>query len=85
MQAQEWAQSQNPYERVLDPSNDLAGLIDSCVEDAGACCTLSFDPPYANHPDECRDLKVVVGKPGLATRTNTRYYNQPQPQADVSK
>jgi len=41
--------------------------------------------PRANHPDECRDLKVVVGKPGLAARTRTRYYNQPQPQADVSK
>jgi len=61
--------------RVLGPSNDLVGMIDSCVQDASAFYTLSFDPPPADKPHEYHDLKVVVDKPGLKARTNTGYYN----------
>src|ERR1035437_3949888 len=61
--------------RVLGPSNDLVGQIDSCVQDASAFYTLSFDPPRADKPHEYHDLKVIVGKPGLKARTNTGYYN----------
>jgi VWFA-related protein len=63
--------------RILGPDNDLAGQIDSCVADANAFYTLSFDPPRADHANEYHDLKVQVGKPGLTARTNTGYYNQP--------
>jgi VWFA-related protein len=61
--------------RVLGPSGDLVGQIDSCVQDASAFYTLSFDPPRADKPHEYHDLKVIVGKPGLTARTNTGYYN----------
>jgi VWFA-related protein len=62
---------------VLTPSNDLAAEIDTCVQDASAFYTLSFDPPRADSANEYHDLKVVVDKPGLSARTNTGYYNQP--------
>jgi VWFA-related protein len=63
--------------RVLGPDNDLAGQINSCVQDASAFYTLSFDPPRADRANEYHDLKVLIGKPGLVARTNTGYYNQP--------
>jgi VWFA-related protein len=63
--------------RVLGPDNDLAGQIDSCIADAGAFYTLSFDPPRADHADEYHDLKVQIDKPGLTARTSSGYYIQP--------
>jgi VWFA-related protein len=63
--------------RVLGPSNDLVGQINSCVEDAGVFYTLSFDPPRADRANEYHDLKVQVDKAGLTARTDTGYYNQP--------
>ena len=63
--------------RVFVPSHDLAGEIDSCVEDAGTFYTITFDPPRADGPNEYHDLKVTVDKPGLTARTRTGYYNQP--------
>jgi VWFA-related protein len=62
---------------VLPPSNDLAGAIDTCVQDAGAYYTISFDPPPADGPNEYHELKVRIATPGLTARTNTGYYNQP--------
>jgi VWFA-related protein len=64
--------------RVLSPDNDLAAQIASCVQDASAFYTLSFDPPRADHANEYHDLKVQIDKPGLTARTNTGYYNQPE-------
>ena len=63
--------------RVLDRSSDLLSQIESCVREAGAFYTLSFDPAPADHPDEYHRLKVEVSKPGLSARTSTGYYDQP--------
>jgi VWFA-related protein len=63
--------------RVLDPSNDIAGQIDSCIADVGAYYTLTFAAPPAAQVNEYHDLKVEVAPPGLTVRTNTGYYNQP--------
>jgi VWFA-related protein len=63
--------------RVLGPNNDLAGQIETCVEDARAFYTLTFDPPRADHVNEYHDLAVQIDKPGLTARTSTGYYNQP--------
>lgn len=63
--------------RALSPSNDLTGDIGSCVQDATAFYTISFDPPRADKPNEYHDLKVQIDQPGLKARTNTGYYNQP--------
>jgi hypothetical protein len=63
--------------RVLGPGNDLVSQIDSCVQEASAFYTLSFDPSRADHPGEYHSLDVQVGAPGLTARTNTGYYDQP--------
>jgi VWFA-related protein len=63
--------------QVMSPNNDVAGQIATCVQDAGAFYTLSFDPPKADKPNEYHDLKVEIDKPGLTARTSTGYYNQP--------
>ena len=63
--------------RVMGPDNDITAQMDTCVQDAKAFYTISFDPPKADHADEYHDLKVEIGKPGLTARTNTGYYNQP--------
>jgi VWFA-related protein len=63
--------------RALDAAGDMTTLINSCVREAKAYYTLSFDPPSAEHVDEYRELKVVVDKPHLKARTNTGYYAEP--------
>jgi VWFA-related protein len=63
--------------RAISPDNDVASQIDSCIQDATAWYTISFDPPRADKPNEYHDLKVEVDKPGLTARTSTGYYNQP--------
>ncbi len=59
------------------PNADLLLQINSCVREAGAFYTLSFDPSRADRPDEYHDLKVQVDTPGLTARTTTGYYDQP--------
>jgi len=63
--------------RVLNSSNDVAGLIASCLADAKAFYSISFDAPRADHPNEYHSLEIKIGKPGLAARTRTGYYAQP--------
>jgi VWFA-related protein len=63
--------------RILGPDNNLVAQIESCVADAGAFYSLSFDPPRAAHTDEYHDLKVEVSQPGLTARTTSGYYDQP--------
>ncbi len=63
--------------RVLNRGYDLVSQIESCVREAGAFYTLSFDPSRADHIDEYHQLKVQIAKPGLTARTNTGYYDQP--------
>jgi VWFA-related protein len=64
--------------RALDPSNDVASEIANCIQDAAPYYTLSFDSPPADGPNEYHELKVRVDKPGLAARTSTGYYDDPQ-------
>jgi VWFA-related protein len=63
--------------QVLFPDNDLAAQIRTCVQDASAFYTLSFNPPKTDHADDYHDLQVVIDKPRLTARTDTGYYNQP--------
>ena len=62
--------------RVLNTSNDVAGSIATCLADAKAYYTLSFDSAAADHPNEYHGLQVKIGKPGLTARTRTGYYAQ---------
>ncbi|MGO9339921.1 MAG: VWA domain-containing protein [Terracidiphilus sp.] len=63
--------------RILGPDNDLAGQIGTCIAEANAFYTISFNPPAAEHADEYHGLKVQLSQPGLTARTSTGYYDQP--------
>jgi VWFA-related protein len=63
--------------RVAGRGNDLVSQIDSCVREASAFYTLSFDPSRADHPAEYHSLQVQIREAGLTARTNTGYYDQP--------
>ena len=70
---------------VLGPDNDLAGQIDRCVAEANSFYSLSFDPAYAQTPNEYHDLRVQVDQPGVTARTRTGYYDQPKPTPNVQQ
>lgn len=63
--------------RVLEPSNDVKGQINSCVAEIGEYYTLAVMPPPAGKQDEYHDLKVLVNRPGVTVRTIAGYYNEP--------
>jgi VWFA-related protein len=62
--------------QVLTGSNDVTSSIVSCMADAKAFYTISFDSPPADHPNEYHSLQVKIGKSGLTARTRTGYYAQ---------
>ena len=62
--------------RVLDPSNDLAGLIAKAESDIGAYYTLSFEVP-ATTATEYHSVMVKAANEGVAARTNSGFYVQP--------
>jgi VWFA-related protein len=64
--------------RILGPDNNLTAQIESCIAEANAFYTLSFNPPPAEHADEYHDLKVQLNNPGLTVRTSSGYYDQPE-------
>jgi hypothetical protein len=58
-------------------------LIHSCVQEATAYYTLSFDPATAKHVDEYHELTVPVDKPRLNARTSTANYAEPPLQFEL--
>ena len=62
---------------ALPPTNDLTSAVATCMQDATVFYTLTFEPQPADGPNEYRDLRVKLDKPGLTARTNTGYYAQP--------
>jgi hypothetical protein len=64
--------------RVLNSNNDMAGEISTCVADANAFYVLTFNGEPGDGPNEYHALEVKIGKPGLAARTRTLYYAQPE-------
>ncbi len=62
---------------VLNSGSDLSRLLATCIADAGAYYSLSFDYPTPEQPNEYHPIDVKVDKPGLTARTRTGYYAQP--------
>jgi len=58
-------------------SNDLAGEIDKCVENASAWYTIAFDPQRSDSPNAWHDLRVKIDKPHMEAHTSNGYYAQP--------
>jgi len=63
--------------RVLDPGNDLAGLILKCQSDIGPYYTATFEPPPAAAADEFHALRVEVTGDGRTARSPIGYYDEP--------
>jgi VWFA-related protein len=63
---------------VLNSGNDLAGEIAKCVADASSFYVLSFDALPGDGPNEYHALEVTIDKGGLAARTRSGYYAQPE-------
>jgi VWFA-related protein len=64
--------------RVLNSNNDVTGEIAACVADANAFYVLSFDGLAGDGPNEYHALEIKIDKPGLAARTRSGYYAQPE-------
>jgi VWFA-related protein len=62
---------------VLPPSNNLPGSIQTCLQDAEAFYSLSFEPPPVTAANPYHELRVLVDRAGLTARTSTGYYDQP--------
>jgi VWFA-related protein len=71
--------------RVLNSSNDVSSLIATCLADAKAYYSISFEAPSADHLNEYHALAIKVDKPGLITRTRAGYYAQPYTDRPVGK
>lgn len=63
--------------RVFNLTNDIEGSIASCLADAKAFYTLSFDSPAADHPNKYHNLQLKIGVPRVTARTRSGYYAQP--------
>lgn len=63
--------------KALSGSNDIAGEISQCAEDASAWYTLTFDAAHSEKPNTWHNLAVKVDKNGLIVRTRNGYYAQP--------
>jgi len=64
--------------RVMNSGNDVAGEIATCVGDASAFYVLSFECAAGDGPNEYHALEIKIDKPGLAARTRSGYYAQPE-------
>jgi len=63
--------------RVLNSSNDVAGELAKCLDDASFYYIVTFNAPKGDGPNEYHALDMKVDKPGLTARTRTGYYAQP--------
>lgn len=60
--------------RVLNQSNDVAGLLQQCVADNVPYYEISFDAAPAEKRAEYHRIEVQIAKPGLEARTRQGYY-----------
>jgi VWFA-related protein len=63
---------------ALNSSNDVAGEIAQCVDDANAFYVLTFESQPADGPNDYHSLEVKVDRPKVTARTRTGYYAQPE-------
>ncbi len=62
---------------ALSSSNDIASLLQRCIDDTQAFYEISYQPPPADAPDEFHKIDVKVAEPHLTAHTRQGYYAQP--------
>lgn len=62
---------------ALNSSNDVAGLLQRCMEDARWYYEIFYTAPPAERVNEYHGIEVKVRQPGLTARTRQGYYSQP--------
>ena len=62
---------------ALSSSNDVAALLQRCVDDTNASYEIAFTPPPSDAPNQFHKLEVKVAEPHLIARTRQGYYTQP--------
>lgn len=62
---------------VLSGSNDVAGEVKTCAQDASSWYSIRFAPQRSEKPNTWHSVKIQVNQPGLTVRTNPGYYAQP--------
>lgn len=60
--------------KVYFGSNDVAGEIAHCIEDAKSWYSVTFTGERGDQPNTWHDIQVKVDKPGLIVRTRNGYY-----------
>ena len=63
---------------VLNGNNDIAGLLERCVEGTRSTYEISFGAPPSEQPNEFHLVEVKVDQPGLTVRTRNGYYANPE-------
>ncbi len=64
--------------RVFNSSNDVAGEIATCIDDANSFYVLSFDGQPGDGPNDYHAIALKVDRPDAMPRTRTGYYSQPE-------
>lgn len=62
---------------VLNSSNDVAGLLQRCMDDLKAYYEITYAPPPADAPDQFHKVQVSVSVSDATARTINGYYSQP--------
>jgi VWFA-related protein len=60
---------------ALVSDNDVAGMIQKCLDDVNSWYEITFEPPPADKPNEYHHIEVRLDQPGLVARTRTGYYS----------
>ncbi len=63
--------------RVLNSNNDVAGEIETCVNDANTYYILTFAPEPADGPNDYHAIQVKIDRPKVKVQTLAGYYAQP--------
>jgi VWFA-related protein len=66
-------------------TNDLAGAIQTAMDDARTTYVLSFSPSHNQWNGQFREVKVRVKRPGLEVRHRTGYLALADPSTDINQ
>jgi VWFA-related protein len=61
----------------LYATNDIAGLLQTCLADTRAYYELSIEAPVDGAPDQYHRLEIRIAEPGMKARTRQGYYSRP--------